>query len=85
MPIFNALRATTGLLDEMANRLGANIPALIKVEPEQGARAYRRAVLRCGGCAHADRCRSLLASGDCVAQPPNYCRNHAQLRAWADL
>jgi hypothetical protein len=76
MGIFDGMARKIGLMDQMAQKLGADLQGL---SPE----VYRTAVLRCANCGQADACKGWLDRHDNADSAPGYCRNKSLMEALA--
>ena len=72
MGLFDSIARRLGLMDRMAEKLGADIKG-------QGSQVYREAVVRCSQCVHPTECESYLAQEAGMKEAPDYCRNKALL------
>jgi len=72
MGLFDSMARRLGLMDQMAEKLGADVKG-------QGPQVYREAVVRCAQCVHPTECKSYLAQEAGLKEAPDYCRNKALL------
>ena len=75
MGIRSRFGTSATLTQGMAERLGADLPAVIEQDPEYAARAFRSAVLRCMRCTDQNACAHLQAENATLDHAPDYCRN----------
>lgn len=73
------LQKHAALFDDMGSALGLDLQEEV-IAGRLPFDALGEAVLRCSGCAHPDRCASLLKALELPAaerlrNPPSYCRN----------
>lgn len=68
MAIFEGFARQMGLMDRMADVLGADIRA-------EGPAVHRNAALRCAGCGATETCKSWLDRQTTADSAPDFCRN----------
>ncbi len=76
MKIFDRMARRLGLMDRMAEKLGADLHG-------QSPATYRTAALRCANCGDADACNGWLDRHDHADAAPGYCRNKDLLESLA--
>lgn len=76
MGLFDSMARRLGLMDQMAEKLGADVKG-------QGPQVYREAVVRCAQCVHPTECKSYLEQEAGLKEAPDYCRNKALLEGLA--
>ncbi len=79
MGLFSKLDRHAGLMNRMADTVGANLGDAL-ARGDLSAIELRNAVVRCTGCEGAGDCGQWLDDhGAGAADTPSYCRNHEML------
>ena len=76
MGFFDGIGRRLGLMDRMAETVGADVRA-------EGPVVYREAVMRCAQCGSPESCKGWLDRHESAEAAPSYCRNKDLLEALA--
>ncbi len=79
MGLFSKMAESADLMNGMAVRLGADLPAYLERDPEINAASYRAMIYRCSTCTDQEGCRTLQATHDRLDRAPAFCRNKQEL------